>query len=204
MDHTLRTSIGRAINSVWVIANEYKNYILLVVGLLAAAYFLGISFQSVKSLVVVSVLFVIGAFSTFYKRYFRAPPAFELMTFTTVVVTINYGFLAGLIYGALVQLSSEVLSGAIDAQIIIFVPARALLAAWVWFGMHVLGISSLFWLGMLAIVAYNLMVQPISFFVGDVQLKAKTIYYTIAYSLFNFFIFSVLSRYVAAIMGIPA
>ncbi len=200
----LKSSIGKAINAAYLFVKKHQGYVFLAVALLAIGYLLGVSFQSIQALLIIAIFFAASAFSTMYKRYFRAPPAFELMTFTTVVVTMKYGLATGLIYGVLVQIASEVLHGAIDAQIIIFVPARALLALWTYVAMTAFGVTSLFVLGMIAIVSYNLMAQPISFFMGDVQLKAKTIYYTIFYSIFNFFVFSILSKPVAFLLGLQA
>ncbi len=200
----LRSSIKKIVDTAFLNAKKYKTYILLIAFLIGLGIVLGVSFQSIQTLLIIAIFFAVGAFSTMYKRYFRAPPAFELMTFTTVVVTMKYGLGAGLIYGTLVQIASEVLHGAIDAQIVIFVPARALLAVWTWVAMTVFGVTSVFWMGMIAIVAYNLMAQPISFFMGDVQLKAKTIYYTIFYSIANFFIFSIFSKPIAFLLGLQA
>ncbi len=206
MRKILKSPVGTAMFAVWnfCVKWKYRKYGLAILALALLGYALGISFQSIEAVLIIGLLFVVASFSTMYKRYFRAPPVFELMTFGVVIVTARYGFTAGLLFGMLTQLASEIISGCIDAQIVIFVPARALLALWIWVAMHIFGVISIFWLGMIAIAAYNLMVQPISFFVGDMQLKAKTIYYTIGYSLCNFFIFSILSTPAAILLRLTA
>ena len=193
-------AFGNAFSSLKEFASRRKAYFIVAALLLVAWY---VFREGLGSIAVISVLFVVAAVSTMYKRYFRVPPALELMTFTTVIVTMKYGLLIGLMYGALVQLTSEIMHGAIDAQIIIFVPSRALLALATWMGMHLFGITDLFKLGIIAIIAYNLMVQPVSWFLGDVQLKTKTIFYSIFYTTFNFAIFSILSGPATFLLGLP-
>lgn len=202
MRTALKTGLGRLITLLWGFLKQKRKYALIAIFLIAIGYIFGISLESIEAMLIIGILFVLASVSTMYKRLFRAPPALELMTFTTVIVTMKYGIVAGLIFGALSQLVSEILSGAIDAQIVIFIPARALISVWIWASMSLFGVNDLFTLGMIAIVFYNLTVQPISFFIGDVQLKAKTIYYTIGYTTLNIFIFAFLSRPVSALLGL--
>lgn len=202
MRNALKTGLGRLITLLWGFLKQKRKYALIAIFLIAIGYIFGVSLESIEAMLIIGILFVLASVSTMYKRLFRAPPALELMTFTTVIVTMKYGLVAGLIFGALSQLVSEILSGAIDAQIVIFIPARALISVWIWASMSLFGVNDLFTLGMIAIVFYNLTVQPISFFIGDVQLKAKTIYYTIGYTTLNIFIFAFLSRPVSALLGL--
>ncbi|MBI3033673.1 hypothetical protein HYY72_00760 [Candidatus Woesearchaeota archaeon] len=202
MRNALKTGLGRLITLLWGFLKQKRKYALIAIFLIAIGYIFGVSLESIEAMLIIGILFVLASVSTMYKRLFRAPPALELMTFTTVIVTMKYGLVAGLIFGALSQLVSEILSEAIDAQIVIFIPARALISVWIWASMSLFGVNDLFTLGMIAIVFYNLTVQPISFFIGDVQLKAKTIYYTIGYTTLNIFIFAFLSRPVSALLGL--
>lgn len=187
----LRTRVGEAVNTLWAVLLRQKILIFAFLGVVIAAYTLG--FSSIADAVLIIVLFLVAAFSTFYKRYFRAPPAFELMTFSVVLMTVKFGLVAGFVFGAIVQVASEAAHGAIDAQIVIFVPARAALSIWTWVAMSLFNVTDFFTLGMIAVVGYNLMVQPISWFMGDMQLRAKTVYYTLFYTVCNFFVFSILS-----------
>ncbi len=197
----LRTGLGRKVMSLWSYALGKKNYAIMGVAVIFLLYIFGVSLESIEGLIVISALFALSAFSTMYKRYFRAPPVFELMTISTIIVTVKYGILAGFIFGALSQIASEVLSGALDAQIIIFVPARAMLAVSTWVGLTAFQVQDVFVLGIIAIFSYNLMVQPISWIMGDMQLRAKTVYYTIGYTIINFFLFSILSGPANALLG---
>ncbi len=200
----LKTPIGTRIMAAWEYFRSKKNHLILTAVIVFILYILGISLESLEAIFVIIILFIAASFSTIYKRYFRLPPIFELMTLGTVLVTMKYGFIAGFVFGAIAQVASEIINGTIDAQILIFTPARALLALWIVFGTGVLGIEGVFGIGLLCIFAYNLMVAPISFFVGDMQLKAKTIYYTIGYTIMNFFVFSLLSGPAALILGLQA
>lgn len=199
----MKTVIQSAFGKAFSLATEFlakrKAYVFIAAIAIITLY---IFRSGLSAVLTISVLFALSAVSTLYKRYFRVPPAFELMTFSTVIVTAKYGFLAGFIFGMIAQLTSEVLHGAIDAQIIIFVPSRALLALATWIGINLFGITDLFKLGIIAIIAYNMMVQPVSWFMGDVQLKTKTIFYSIFYTVFNLVIFSILSRPAAFILGL--
>ncbi len=189
----LEKHYGKATTAIFSFIQKRKKWAFIIAGFLLAAYFLGISAADLSKMLIIIILLVVASFSTFYKRYFRAPPVFELMTFSTVFVTALYGLPTGLIFGAISQMASEALSGAVDAQIIIFVPARSMLALTTYIAINFFNVTDFFVLGLLAILAYNLMVQPISWFMGDMQLRAKTIYYTIFYTVCNFFIFKILS-----------
>ncbi|MBI2575245.1 hypothetical protein HYV82_05165 [Candidatus Woesearchaeota archaeon] len=195
----LPSAFGNVVSRAAELIAKRKAYVFIAALVIALLYIFRSGFAAVLT---ISVLFALSAVSTLYKRYFRVPPAFELMTFSVVVVTAKYGFLAGFIFGLIAQLTSEALHGAIDAQIIIFVPARALLALATWMGINLFGITDLFKLGIIAIIAYNLMVQPVSWFIGDVQLKTKTIFYSIFYTVFNLVIFSTLSKPAAFLLGL--
>lgn len=195
----IQSAFGNAFSRAAEIIAKRKAYIFVAAIVIIVLY---IFRSGLSAVLTISILFALSAVSTLYKRYFRVPPAFELMTFSTVIVTAKYGFLAGFIFGMIAQLTSEVLHGAIDAQIIIFIPSRALLALATWIGINLFGITDLFKLGIIAIIAYNMMVQPVSWFMGDVQLKTKTIFYSIFYTVFNLVIFSVLSRPAAFILGL--
>ncbi len=199
MKTVLQSAFGNAVSRATEFTAKRKAYVFIAALVIALLYIFRSGFAAMLTL---AALFALSAVSTLYKRYFRVPPAFELMTFSTVVVTAKYGFLAGFIFGMIAQLTSEVLHGAIDAQIIIFVPARALLALATWVGINLFGITDLFKLGIIAIIAYNLMVQPVSWFIGDVQLKTKTIFYSIFYTVFNLVIFSTLSKPAAFLLGL--
>ncbi|MBI4438707.1 hypothetical protein HY640_02135 [Candidatus Woesearchaeota archaeon] len=196
----LKTWLGKDINKLWALILVKKQYFFFSVIALILAYVFGLSVELLEGMAVISVLFFLASISIIYKRYFRAPPAFELMTFGTVVVTAKYGLIVGMFFGALSQIVAEIVSGAIDAQIVIFVPARTMLAVWTSIAVNIFVIKDVFILGMIAIAAYNLMVQPISFIMGDAQLKAKTIYYTIVYTIANFFVFSILSGPVSTLL----
>src|SRR3989338_7405119 len=77
---------------------------------------------------IVLVLGVAASFSTSYNRFIRVPPAVELVTFTTVIVSIKYGPVVGAVYAAVVTLAAEIMTNALDVFIISFVPSRVAIA----------------------------------------------------------------------------
>lgn len=154
----------------------------------------------VPALVVIG-LGVIASFSTSYKRFIRVPPAVELVTFTTVMVSLAYGPLVGAIYGAVVTFTAEIMTNALDVFIISFVPSRAVIALtagffFQWFN------GSVLLTGVLSSILYNLIAQPFYLFMADVEMRLKSVFF-IAFNIgSNFIIFAVLGNIVAKLLGI--
>ena len=81
------------------------------IALIAAFLFLLVAFiDIVIPSAVVIALGVIASFSTSYKRFVRMPPAVELVTFTTVIVSLAYGPLVGVIYAVIVTFTAEIMT----------------------------------------------------------------------------------------------
>src|SRR3989338_6888473 len=65
-----------------------------------------------KALIFVMLLFLLGAFSTFYKKKLEGFGAigFELVTFTTIITGVAFGSLVGAMFGFATSLMSVIIS----------------------------------------------------------------------------------------------
>ena len=163
---------------------EYNDEILAIlwpnkwlVGLIT----LGLIFTVVFSRIVVPVfvviiLGVIASYSASYKRIFRVPPAFELVTFTTVIVALAYGPVVGAIYGAIVTLIAEIMTSALDVFIFSFVPSRAIVGLTAGFFFEVFN-GSFVATVVMASLMYNLMCQPMYLFMADLPMRMKALFF---------------------------
>ena len=175
-----------------------KKWALLAV----AVVFLAIVFGSIiLPAFAIIIMGVIASFSTSYKRFIRMPPAVELVTFTTVMVSLAYGPLIGAIYAAVVTLTAEIMTNALDIFIISFIPARVVIAL-------IAGYAYSFWDGgMLATgftlsIIYNLVAQPFYLFLADAQMRVKSMFFIFINIGSNFIFFAVFGKLVAQILGI--
>lgn len=139
-------------------------------------------------------LFLAAVFSTFYKRIVRVPPAFELISITTVAVGITHGAWAGALFGATAAFVAEILNGAIDPFIIGYVSGRAVMGA-------LAGILPLMFpnfgivaAGMLLLAVFNVIAQSLYLLQGDVEARMKTVVYVALNFAVNWWLFLVLGK----------
>lgn len=144
--------------------------------------------EHIKDIIVISVLSAIAVFSTIYKRFMRVPPAAELITFSTVMVGLGYGPVVGAIYGAVITLVAEIVNSGIDAFIVGYVPARAVVGAAAAFFPE----TSIVTLGVMMSLLYNAVAQPLYAFQSDAELRAKLLLFVLLNVPFNFLAFSLL------------
>ncbi len=150
----------------------------------------------IKDVVVLLILGTIAVLSTAYKRFMRVPPAVELVTFSTVMVGISYGPVTGAVFGAVVTLAAEIFNSGVDAFIIGYIPARAVVGA----------VSSFFpaaniaYLGLSMSILYNLISQPLYALQSDAELRVKLLAFVIVNVSSNFIIFSLLGGLVKGIV----
>lgn len=172
------------------------------VALIAVLLFLFVAFSDVVTpAVVVMALGVIASFSTSYKRVVRIPPAVELVTFTTIIVSLAYGPLVGVIYAVIVTFTAEVMTNALDLFIISFIPSRAVIAMTAGFFFHQFN-GNILLTGIVSSVLYNLLAQPFYLFMADVEMRMKSLFF-IAFNIgSNFAIFAVLGKIAVKLLGI--
>ena len=150
----------------------------------------------IKDAIVMIALGLIAVLSTIYKRFMMVPPAVELVTFSTVMVGLSYGPVAGAVFGAVVTLAAEIFNSGVDAFIIGYIPARAIVGA----------VSSFFptanivYLGLSMSILYNLISQPLYALQSDAELRVKLLAFVIVNVSSNFIIFSLLGGLVKGVL----
>ncbi len=149
-----------------------------------------------KDAVILLLLGFIAVFSTIYKRFMRVPPAIELVTFSTVMVGISHGPVAGAIFGAVTTIAAEVFNSGVDAFIIGYIPARAVVGAASAFFPG----ANIVWLGLWMSVLYNLIAQPLYALQSDAELRMKLLAFVVINISSNFIIFSLLGAFVKGLI----
>ncbi len=152
--------------------------------------------QQVKSFIVIALLGLAATFSTFYKRVFQAPPAFELITLTVVAVGIFYGPGVGALYAIVVSITSEIAAQALDPFSITYIPPRiatAFAASWL-YGNGTGPVHNIAVLGLLMSLLYNALQQPVYYYLTDVEKRIKSFYFGSLNIPLNFLIFKFLGE----------
>ncbi|MBI3037178.1 hypothetical protein HYY73_05530 [Candidatus Woesearchaeota archaeon] len=118
----------------------------------------------IRALLSIAILFVIGAFSTYYKRKLEDMSAmgFELVTSTSVIAGIALGPLPGAVFGFAAALVSVMLSRDVGVTTILFLLAAVGAGAAAQFLRSFLGLVAT---GMVLLAFSMLLVQSFTFFV---------------------------------------
>lgn len=168
----------------------------LVLGIIAGLVLLFFFGHYLKDIVVLALLAAIGILSTIYKRYMRVPPAVELITFSTVMAGLAYGPVVGATFGAVVTVLAEVFNSGIDAFIIGYIPARAIVG----FTSAFFPATDIVTLGLMMSILYNAVAQPLYALQSDAELRFKLIAFVLINVPFNFIAFSLLGELVKGIV----
>ncbi|MBS3132728.1 hypothetical protein J4470_01185 [Candidatus Woesearchaeota archaeon] len=155
-------------------------------------FFLG---NSLKGVFVVGVLAVAGSYSTIYKRSIRIPSAVELVTLGTVVTSISYGPFAGAVFGIIVTLASEIISSAVDVFTFLYMFARGVIGVAAFY----MASTNIVLLGVLMVLLFNAICQPIYLLPGDIETKMKGLYFFVINIIFNFIAFFLLGGFLLKI-----
>jgi len=177
----VRKKIDRLVSFLW------GNKLRIVLGTTILFLFFVFSGLFIP-LIIILTLAVLASYSTSYKRVLRVPPALELVTFTTVIVSIAYGPVIGAIYGAVVTFTAEIMTNALDVFILSFVPGRAAVGYSAGF-LFVLFDQNILITGVVASLLYNVAVQPMYILMADVAMRAKSAFFIFLNIGFNFIIF---------------
>lgn len=164
-----------------------KPLLLLLVSLLLLFFF----FKEVKSVALVAFLAFIGAFGQFYKRYVRFTSAVEFVTFGTVIVSVAYGAAAGMLFALAVSFAAEVISGNIDAFMLIYLPVRVLSGLFA-AAVPLAGVAAV---GIATTLFINILSQPFYLFQGDAEIRLKGIAYFVINIFFNAVLFNLLGNF---------
>lgn len=168
---------------------------------LAVLWLLVIFADIIVPAITITLLGLIATFSTSYKRIIRIPPAIELVTFTTVMVSLAYGPVIGAVYAAVTTITAEIMTNALDIFIISFIPSRVFIAFTAGFFFHLFG-GNIVAVGAASTILYNIIAQPFYLFLADVEMRAKSFYFMFMNIGTNVIWFSLLGGITASILGI--
>ena len=152
-------------------------------------------------IVTVAIFGMVATFSTSYKKVIRLPPAFELVTFTTVMVSLAYGPMVGAIYAIVVSLTSEVMATSLDFFIVSFIPGRIVMAIAAGFLLDLFN-GNVIAVGAVSSVFYNGMSQPLYLLLSDVEMRLKSLYFVFINICSNLMFFLVFGNLVASFLKI--
>jgi len=151
---------------------------------------------------ILAVFGVLSSTVTTYKRIIRMPPVFELISLTTVMVTLFYGPIVGIFYTIIVNLASEVLSGYPDVMTLTYLPSRTIQVLFVWIASGVnpnMGIVSL---GIWSVIVFNVVQQPIFMFLTDMEQRLKALYFIVFNIPINIILFKFLGEPLYALLNV--
>ncbi|MBI3052356.1 hypothetical protein HYY74_07955 [Candidatus Woesearchaeota archaeon] len=173
-------NIGEVLERFASIRKKYQKHAALAVVALLAVLFFG---ATIKPLVVSVIFILLAAFSTFYHNYFRSPINFELMKLFTIIESVAYGALAGVIVGVTSIILGRALSGRLDQETVTSIFAMSAIA--VLAGMF--RDANITVLGITLALAYYLILSPFIFLFREN--KARTAIYIGTNLLFNAILF---------------
>ena len=146
--------------------------------------------EQAKAFIIIAILGVAASFSTFYKRVFQAPPAFELITLSVVTVSVFYGPVTGALFAVVVSITSEIAAQALDPFSITYIPPRIATAFAAPILLH--NGTGIAMLGFLMSLLYNALQQPVYWLLTDPEKRIKSIYFGSLNIPLNFIIFKVI------------
>ena len=130
--------------------------------LAAALLLVYIVTSSMKAIVVLLLLTVAGSLSTIYYHYFHGPVNFELVKLSTVLAAVAYGMIPALFVGIAATMFSRLLSGRMDATLIVSIAGIAVMAVLA----AVFNSMNIVWLGIALVLLYHLLTAPLQLMMG--------------------------------------
>ena len=174
---------------------------LVTLLLIAIALFLMFT-ETVITLIVLIAMGIPATFITTYKRVVRLPPALELISLTTVMATIFYGPIIGIIYTIIVNLSSEIASGHPDEMTLTYFPSRIAQVLFIHFAYTLGLITTIVAVGVWSVVVFNAVQQPIFMALVDVEKRFKALYFVLLNIPLNILIFKTLGPPLFAVLSL--
>jgi hypothetical protein len=91
--------------------NRYKKHILITL-----FFFLIVLLNpGIKNLIIMVILFIVGAVSQIHQKYIQPSLGFECYLFGTVIVGVVFGSVTGLFFGLFVTIAASIISGRMSA-----------------------------------------------------------------------------------------
>lgn len=125
--------------------------------------FLIIFGRSIKPVLIVAAFIVLASLSTFYHAFFRSPVNFELVKLFTVVGSVAYGAVAGVIIGVSSVAIGRALSGRLDQDTLTSLAAIVVVAVLA----SVFRTADIAVLGVMLVIVYYLIILPFVFLFGE-------------------------------------
>ena len=179
--------------TVYAFLGRFKFVIFFAVAAAIVLLVLGVEWHMLVSF---PVLFLASVFSMYYRRFMHVPPAFELVSLSTVIVGMAYGPVIGAVFGAVAGLAAEIVSGGIDAFVVSYVPARAVMGLLAGF----FPFANVIVLGVVLVAVYNMLAQSLYLLQGDPEAKIKTAVFVFFNLGINFVIFSLLGDFTLSLL----
>lgn len=172
-----------------------------IVAILIAALAVAVIFRELlKAVLAMSALFLIGAFSTFYRRKLEnfGELGFEFVTFTTVIAGVAFGPIAGAIFGFVTAFAAMAIARDMEPTSFLFVAASTIIGAAAQPLSSHLGILSL---GLISIAFSAMLAQFFTFFIQP-ELEPKIVVATgiIVNFAANYILFAYLAKPILAII----
>jgi hypothetical protein len=186
--------VPESVKKLYLLGLRHKKAIIIAFAILVLAIFFT---SQIRTVVAIGLLAAAGAFGQVYRRSIRIPPAIELVTFGTVIVGYSYGPWAGAIFGIIVTFAAEIMSSSIDAFVIGYVPARAVIGV---ISSYLTGYG-IFAVGIWMTILYNILAQPLYLIQPDAELRLKLIFFVTGNIIFNILIFQFLGAAVIMLIG---
>lgn len=156
--------------------------------------------EQVKTLVILTIFGIVATFTIVYKRVIRLPPVLETISITTALVVVFYGLIPGIIYTIVINITSEIASGHPDEMSLTYIPSRTAQVLFMHFAWTSGLITNFVWLGILGVVAFNMVQQPIYMSLVDVEKRLKSLYFVFLNIPLNILLFKLLGPPLFAIM----
>ncbi|MAG16310.1 hypothetical protein CMO88_04570 [Candidatus Woesearchaeota archaeon] len=179
----------------WSMSHKRYVFIVLILSFLFILYT-----EQIKTLIILLVFGLVATFTTTYKRFIRLPPVLEFITLTTVLTTIFYGPITGIIYTIIVNITSEIASGHPDEMILTYIPSRTTTVLFTHFAYTLGLITNIVWLGIWSSVVFNAVQQPLYMSLVDVEKRLKSLYFVLLNIPLNILIFKLFGSLLFALM----
>ncbi|MBI2176453.1 hypothetical protein HYU40_03875 [Candidatus Woesearchaeota archaeon] len=187
-------------NAIGILAKNLTKKQVAIISVIALA-FVALFHDFFKALTGVTLLFLLGAFSTFYKKKLEGFGAigFELVTFTTTIAGVAFGPLAGAMFGFATALSSVLISKDVGVTTPVFLLATAIAGGLA----HPLSaLFSIVQLGIMLVLFSTATILVFTFlFYRDAEIRAAGMLGILTNLAVNYIFFSYLAKPILAIIA---
>ncbi len=172
--------------------NKYKKIFLIFI----IFFLIGLLNPGVKNMIILFVLFIIGAFSQIHQRFIQPSLGFECYLFGTVITGAAFGSTTGLIFGVLVTIAASAISGRMSASSIAVYTTIGLMGL---ISPLVTGVIGITYGGIILSIISSIMITSFfMFYFGSDIIRA--IVYTSTNVFLNIFLFTFLGQFLFSLL----